>query len=203
MDNGFLTILFYIFIIVLVLSSIFRKKPKGTQQKEQPDLQGGSSESPGGTESANYYDPGKADDNKEIFVELENLFNKNNQPADAAPSADSSTTVKKGTKIEEYSKGDQTLFEKSEEYDYTKWPGSQSEVIVETVVKETSKPASEAVKIDSRIEKEARNFERLLNPRQEENKLIGSVRDKIRNPETLKEYIVFYEILGKPKSLRR
>jgi hypothetical protein len=30
-----------------------------------------------------------------------------------------------------------------------------------------------------------------------------TVKSKIKNPSTLKEYIIFSEILGKPKALRR
>ena len=58
--------------------------------------------------------------------------------------------------------------------------------------------------VDSSIEKKAAMFEASLDTKDLTYSSIAlRVKSKMKNPSTLKEYIIFSEILGKPKALRR
>ena len=58
--------------------------------------------------------------------------------------------------------------------------------------------------VDSAIEKKAAEFEDSLWKKEKEfSGLALSIRSKFKSPSTLKEYIIFSEILGKPKAFRR
>ncbi len=78
----------------------------------------------------------------------------------------------------------------------------------EHYVNEWERKKSEVKKIissvDSSIEKKAALFEASLDKKDATFSSIAlAVKSKMKNPSTLKEYIIFSEILGKPKALRR
>ncbi len=59
-------------------------------------------------------------------------------------------------------------------------------------------------KVSQKIEEEAAAFEMLLNKSNKtDDKFLADIKSKLHKPQSLKEYIVFSEILGKPKALRR
>ena len=57
--------------------------------------------------------------------------------------------------------------------------------------------------IDSKTEAEAKNFEKVLAGLHKKSLAQSEFRRKIKNPTTIREYVIFSEILGKPKALRR
>ena len=57
--------------------------------------------------------------------------------------------------------------------------------------------------IDAKTEAEAKNFEKVLAGLHKKSTAQSEFRRKIKNPTTIKEYVIFSEILGKPKALRR
>ncbi|MDT3697365.1 MAG: hypothetical protein ROY99_13360 [Ignavibacterium sp.] len=63
----------------------------------------------------------------------------------------------------------------------------------------TSQPKA----ISPKTEADAKNFERLLSSRNKQRVNVSDVNLKLKNPVTIREYILFSEILGKPKALRR
>ncbi|MBK7630607.1 MAG: hypothetical protein IPJ23_07890 [Ignavibacteriales bacterium] len=65
-------------------------------------------------------------------------------------------------------------------------------------------PATKQVsKVDSKIEEGAKEFESVLASSRIRKAAITEFNRKLKNPRTVREYILFSEILGKPKALRR
>jgi hypothetical protein len=58
-------------------------------------------------------------------------------------------------------------------------------------------------KIDPNIETSAKEFERVLAGPKKQRAAVSEFNRKLKNPTTVREYILFSEILGKPKALRR
>ncbi|MCW9097267.1 MAG: hypothetical protein OQJ93_07750, partial [Ignavibacteriaceae bacterium] len=58
-------------------------------------------------------------------------------------------------------------------------------------------------RVDSGIEKQAAKFEEsLAKAKPLTSEITSMIKTKINNPSTLREYIIFSEILGKPKAMR-
>jgi hypothetical protein len=57
--------------------------------------------------------------------------------------------------------------------------------------------------VDPKIEESAKEFERVLAGPKQQRATITEFNRKLKNPRTVREYILFSEILGKPKALRR
>lgn len=212
MDSSFLTILFYILIIVVFLSSLFKKKPQGTQEKQAPNEPGSSGNNPYYGNGGGYNNPvnrntnnstAGGDEHNEILDEIENLFNKGTRSPDMQEKKPEVIVERKQTKIETYTREAQGEYQSEVPEEYSKWPGSGMGQTVQTAAKEFGKVEKDLKQIDSKIEEEARLFEQLLNKQEEENYFMKNFREKFKEPQTLREYIVFNEILRKPKALRR
>lgn len=63
--------------------------------------------------------------------------------------------------------------------------------------------AKTKTKIDSKTEKDAEKFEMILSELEKRTTKQNQFISKIKNPVSVREYILFSEILGKPKALRR
>lgn len=61
----------------------------------------------------------------------------------------------------------------------------------------------QVTKIDAKIEEGAKEFERVLASTRKRKAAITEFNRKLKNPLTVREYILFSEILGKPKALRK
>jgi hypothetical protein len=57
--------------------------------------------------------------------------------------------------------------------------------------------------INPKIEEQAKEFERVLAGPLKQRTAVTEFNRKLKNPRTVREYILFSEILGKPKALRR
>jgi len=57
--------------------------------------------------------------------------------------------------------------------------------------------------INPKIEEQAKEFERVLAGPKQQRTTVTEFNRKLKNPRTVREYILFSEILGKPKALRR
>jgi hypothetical protein len=184
MDNLF-EILIYVIIIISFLSSIFKKK----QRQQRPPVQQPQSEefdqaevSIPQTQSKEEYD---------ILRELEDFFKVGDeptaqkfpvpqQPAESVPT------------LEEHTKSESWKTPTSSEHIADDWERKKEEV------------SKIVARVDSGVEKKAAMFEESLERKELVYSSIAlSVKSKMKNPSTLKEYIIFSEILGKPKALRR
>jgi hypothetical protein len=68
--------------------------------------------------------------------------------------------------------------------------------------KNVSDRQREPRKLDAKIEANAKSFERVLAGPRKQRAAITDFNRKLKNPRTVREYILFSEILGKPKALR-
>jgi hypothetical protein len=68
---------------------------------------------------------------------------------------------------------------------------------------EQNKWTKKRSKIDPKVEASAREFEKVLAGPRKQRAAITDFNRKLKNPSTVREYILFSEILGKPKALRR
>lgn len=186
MDNIF-EILIYVIIIVSFLSSIFKKKK---QQQKRPPAQQQPTEEYYQTEVATPHTEKKED--YDILRELEDFFKVGEEPTRQQIPVPVPPEQKKTPSMEEHVRMD-SWHTKTESEDYVnEWERKKSEVkkIISSV--------------DSSIEKKAAMFEASLDKKETTFTSIAlAVKSKMNNPSTLKEYIIFSEILGKPKALRR
>jgi Na+-transporting methylmalonyl-CoA/oxaloacetate decarboxylase gamma subunit len=187
MDNVF-EILIYLIIIISFLSSIFKKKK---QQQQKPPIR---QPQPEETYQADVSVPQtQPKEEYDVLRELEDFFKVGNEPTkQEIPAPVPQEQPKKMTQIEEH-----TLDES--------WhTPTVSEHIADDREHKKEEVRKIIAKVDSDIEKKAAIFEESLERKEFGYSSIAlSVRSKIRNPSTLKEYIIFSEILGKPKALRR
>ncbi len=191
MDNGFIQFLFFLLIIVFFLSSLFKKKPAPPRTDRpipQPPDQNEENNSSEEIPPVIHYKNEDKEDN-DILNEVENLF-KNRIPENPQP-------VKRQTKIESYSQskaGPEPAAQSTQQEPQNDYVTPKAGVM--STVKEIQK-------IDSKIEEEAKKFEMLLARQDEVYSFAADIRKKIANVESLREYIIVSEILGRPKALHR
>lgn len=180
-------VLIYLFIIVSFLSSIFKKKgkPKSTKsgQPYKPPVQTYSRPK---TPQEEEYD---------ILREIENMFKTESSPAvqqqesaydEESPAVSSEHTKTSEWKTPTYSEHSKTDSEHSRES------------------RETEKSLSEARReiVSEKIISQAELFEQNLRQKsQVRTDSVHLILQKLRRPESIKDYIVVSEIIGKPKSL--
>lgn len=190
MDNVF-EILIYLIIIISFLSSIFKKKKQ--QPQKRPPVQQPQRDDYYQAEQPEASVPqSQQKEEYDILRELEDFFKV----------GDESTEIKIPKPQETYSENVPT----AEEHVSTEtW---KEESLAENIRNEWERKKEEVskkqAKVDSVIEKQAAMFETSLERKEALFSSISlSVRSKFTKPETLKEYVIFSEILGKPKALRR
>lgn len=183
MDNVF-EILIYVIIIISFLSSIFKKKK---QQKQKPPVQeveySQAEVSVPKTQPKEEYD---------VLKELEDFFKVGDEPTKQQIPVPVPPKQTKIPNMEEHVRTDSWHAKTESEHYVDEWERRKSEVkkIISSV--------------DSSIEKKAAMFEASLDKKDTTFSSIAlAVKSKMKNPSTLKEYIIFSEILGKPKALRR
>ena len=191
MDN-FIDVLIYVLIIATFLSSIFRKKkvpPKDVTDNSQ--VQPGPINRPvARTQVTPQKQPGEVE--FDLFKEFENFFNpvedkpKPKQTESYSPIREPQRKESDYIPVPEKSFHEQT----ASEHSYTdKWKRKRMEI-------ERKKKT-----IDSRIEKEATNFEKYLKKGTTSGTVtVDSLNRKLKNPCSLQKYILISEILGKPKA---
>jgi len=186
MDNIF-EILIYVIIIVSFLSSIYKKKK---QQQQKPPVRQPQTDKTYQTEVA-VPQTGKKEE-YDILRELEDFFKVGEEPGRQQIPVPVPSQQQKAPDIEEHTSTDSWHAKTESEHYDDEWERKKSEVkkIISSV--------------DSSIEKKAALFEASLDKKDATFSSIAlAVKSKMKNPSTLKEYIIFSEILGKPKALRR
>jgi hypothetical protein len=185
MDNLF-EILIYVIIIISFLSSIFKKKKQQQQrpptQQPQADEEYQSEVAVPQTQSKEEYD---------ILKELEVFFKVGTEPTKQKIPVPQEP-AKKITHLEEQTRTESWQTPTLSEHVADVWERKKDEV------------SKRVARVDSSVEKKAAMFEESLERKESVYSSIAlSVKSKMKNPSTLKEYIIFSEILGKPKALRR
>ena len=184
MDNVF-EILIYLFIIISFISSFLKKKK---QQQKPPSKEKPVEE----YEQAEVVTPQtQTKEDYDILTELEDFFKVGEETA-----SDETSTLQQQTEpaatMEEHVKSDSWHAPTESEHTMEQWEQKKDEV---------QKILSG---VDSAIEQKAALFEQSLGKKDTSHSILAlAVKSKMNNPSTLKEYIIFSEILGKPKALRR
>ena len=186
MDN-FFEILIYLIIIISFLSSILKKKKQ--QQQKPPARTYQQEEYPHADVSVT-----QPKEEYDVLKEIEDFFKVGSEiPGQERPTVAKPEEPESIIQTKEHLKSDSWHSPTASEHSYADdWERKKAEV-----KKKTSR-------VDSGIEKQAAKFEESL---QKTKPLAGEIasllKTRIKNPSTLKEYIIFSEILGKPKALRR
>jgi hypothetical protein len=189
MDN-FFEILIYVIIIVSFLSSIFKKKKQ--QQQQNPSARAPQQEKyPHADVSVTQTQP---KDEYDVLREIEDFFKVGSE----LPGQERTTITQPEEPVsiiqaKEQSKSDSWHTPTASEHSYTdNW---------ERKTEEVKKKISQ---VDSGIEKQAAKFEEsLVKIKPIASEITALIKTKFKNPSSLKEYIIFSEVLGKPKALRR
>lgn len=213
MDDLF-QIIIYGIIIISFLSSFFKKKeqPKppvpGTKPKDSVSYKPQSA----GTQPT--YSQQNQDE-YDILKEIENLFKGEvNAPAPPKQTQPAAQDYYRDHEIKERnieSSEDERFYR-----DVQKRPSVENRLSLEesanlenrtnlerkTAIEQLSY-AKARPKIDSKTEKDAEKFEMVLSALEKRSTKQNQFVRKIKNPVTVREYILFSEILGKPKALRR
>ena len=187
MDN-FFEILIYVIIIISFLSSILKKKkqkPKQPaartpQQEEYPQKDVSVAQ----TQPKEEYD---------ILKELEDFFKVGEEPKRKQIPVPVPQQQKEMPDMEEHTQEDSWHSPTVSEHSYTDdWESKKEEL------------KKKILRVDSGVEKQAAKFEESIHRKETEpSQLALIVKSRLGNPASLKEYIIFSEILGKPKALRR
>jgi hypothetical protein len=200
--------LIYGIIIFSFLSSFFKKKepPKQTPstRTKQPDSVSYSKQQT----DVGRVTASQKQDEYDILRELENMFKGEvSLPPKQSP---------KQTQYEEYAehkiedKNLETISDRRTLRNVDQNPSIEFKQSVEernyiepkgTV--EQNKWTKKKSKIDPKIEASAKEFEKVLAGPRKQRAAISDFNRKLKNPSTVREYILFSEILGKPKALRR
>lgn len=188
-------ILIWLFIIFSFFSSFFKKK-----------------QSPPPQESKNTEVREKAEtayQNKEeeydILKEIEGLF-KQDIPTVEKPSPADISAKKVEEKIEP---ADKYVTEHYQDDWHRKTQSEHQRTASETSFTDWNKKLTEIEKrkkaVDSKVHAQAKKFEALLDKKEEKTDSLTKKRiiKGLKNQQTLQEYILFSEIIGRPKSLRR
>jgi len=188
-------------IIFSFLSSFFKKKepPKQTptQRNQRADSnislkQGSSSKPEVITQKRDEYD---------ILKEIENLFKgeMNIPQTKPRPVKETFDYSEHETKNKYPELADDKRFHRSVE---DKKPIGARKTYDENIIsRKTVKGQTKAA--SAKIEAEARKFEQILAGQHKQKTGITDFQRKLKNSVSIKEYILFSEILGKPKALRR
>jgi hypothetical protein len=185
MDNVF-EILIYVIIIISFLSSIFKKKK---QQQLKPPMQ--QPQQVENYQAEVYVPQTQPKEEYDILKELEVFFKVGTEPTKQEIPIPQEQP-KKMTQIEEHVRTDSWQTPTSSEHLADDWERKKEEV------------SKRIERVDSSVEKKAALFEESLDRKESVYSSIAlSVKSKMKNASTLKEYIIFSEILGKPKALRR
>jgi hypothetical protein len=216
MDN-FFQILIYLVIIIAFLNSLFKKRdkdktPPRPSNSPNPDNRNSYS-------SAGYERKGQQN-SSDILKEIEGLFkgetsytNEQKMEQDIEKAEMRKVPVEEHVEDKEWHTEDKQWHEENKEWhsEEKEWHSESAEWHEETLSDHQMDqswhritPFKRTVKVDKTIEKEAERFEQLLAQKQdEENSAWRDLSKNLFSSSSLKEYIVFSEILGKPKYLRR
>jgi len=125
-----------------------------------------------------------------MLSEIENLFKTGNE-------LKSKTSDK--TKIEAHE-----VQKISAQYDSEWHKETPSEHTVITDWVKDEKALGKKAAIDFNIENKAKKFEEMINKKSEPIGIFKhTIKEKLNHPETLKDYILISEIIGRPKAKRR
>ncbi len=192
--EDFIKILIWVIVIIIFFSSFFKKKDKG-KQKSQPPQRTNENDMTGNPQKIESI-PKTAQSKEEIdsyndmLSEIENLFKKDNELK---------TKTSDKTRIESHEAKKTTAQNEIQWHQRT-----ASEHTLITDWEKDEKNLEKKAAVDFNIENKAKKFEEMMNKKSEPIGIFKhTIKEKLNHPETLKDYILISEIIGKPKAMRR
>lgn len=184
MDNP-LEILIYLIIIISFLSSLFKKKGKPQGKSERQTAK------PPQTKPS-------TEENYDILSEIENLF----KTETASPQKVETKSLEAESKVEPASEHlETTEWHKQTETEHKPTVSEHSFESWEEKAKKTEENQKQA--LDEKIVKQAEIFEKNLRKKRfAQADIRKKIHQNLKQPTSLREYILFSEILGKPKAFQ-
>ena len=190
--DDFFEIIIYLFIIISFISSFFKKKKKqqlkqtipGSQLKEQEQIQ----------IPVQKAEPEmKEEPEIDIMKEFEKFFQVG-APQKKTSKEHSDKEMYEGAKDrEDYTVVPEESFHKRTASEHT---------FVDPWDKKRTEIDKKVAKVDKSIEDQASKFEEHLNKKETAaSEISKEIRTRLKNPSSLKDYVIISEIMGKPKSL--
>ncbi|MCZ6703753.1 MAG: hypothetical protein O6940_12030 [Ignavibacteria bacterium] len=195
MDNIF-EILIYLFIIISFVSSFFRKKKKELIKREQMMTQISDQARINEEVDVQASPSVQTQEQKhDILKEFEGFFNVGKREEESQIQPLRETLEETDESKKEFIRIPEDSFHTQTESEHTLIdPWDEKKVEIDKSIKS----------ISPEIEKKASDFKEYLEiPETSGAKISHKIRDRMKQPATLKEYVVISEIMGKPKALKR
>jgi hypothetical protein len=206
--EDFVKVIIWIIIIISFFISIFKKKnkekPKAVQKPQRDPEQTSHIPSKIETEKKSVEGKEEIDSYDDMLAEIENLFKKgdseNYTSAKISQQNDTpKTKTTDKTKIQEHDER-----KKSDQFEQQWHKQTASEHTLIDDWEKEGKALEKKAAVDFNIEKNAKKFEDMLSHKKGPIGIFKhTINEKLRHPETLKDYILMSEIIGKPKAKRR
>jgi len=205
MDNIF-EILVFAIIIYSFLSPLFKKKKEQQKNLPKQNNQYGSVGTADSIEQSIKKEgmavSGKNDD-YDILRELENMFKGEIKiPQQQKQKPAEQYDEFKSHEIKDFDL-DLVVDKRMQRNVEDKMPIGARKTYDEKIADRKDYSTRQAKIINPKIELEAAEFEQVLSGPRKQRAAITDFNRKLKNPRTVREYILFSEILGKPKALRR
>lgn len=183
MDN-FFEILIYLIIIISFLSSFFKKK--------EPEKKPGKSSPLPESKPADYSDSSvesKPVESYDILREIENIFKESMGVPAPKPQPDYQQVPEQKEEVK-YRQASERNYDRED----TRRVTAESRAL---------RSREDAKKLDEQTLREAEKFEELLKYQSEIKRKKHPIVNKLHNPQSLKEFVLISEILGKPVAYKR
>jgi len=202
--EDFIQVLIILILIISFLSPLFKKKgkqPSGPMPQRKPGPRNPETQEPSAKT-----EEGESD----IFREIADLF-KTEFP-ETPQKAKRQTTIEQRTAAEniparsesqDYMGAEDVSYEKDQSLTEHS-PTVSEHTIDQSFHRPTDWSKRKKPKIDSSVERRAESFKKLLEKKRPETNIYNlKIRDTLKNPQSLKEYILISEIIGRPKALKK
>ncbi|NNG27885.1 MAG: hypothetical protein HKM87_10190 [Ignavibacteriaceae bacterium] len=192
--EDFFEIIIYLFIIISFISSFFKKKKKPQQKQQVPGSQLNEHE-----QIQLPVQKAEPEVKEELEIDIVKEFEKFFQvgtPQKKTSKEHNDKEIYEGAKDREgYTVVPEESFHKKTASEHTfidPWDKKRTEV------------KKKVSKVDKSIEEQASKFEKHLKKKETAaSEISKEIRTRLKDPSSLKDYIIISEIMGKPKSLSR
>ncbi len=192
--DDFFEIIIYLFIIISFVSAFFKKKKKQQQKQQVPGSRLSEREQTGFPVQKAEPEV-KEEPEIDIFKGLEKFFNVGEPQKEAAKEHNDKEMYEGAKEREDYIAVPEESFHKKTSSEHT---------FVDPWDKKRTEINKKVAKVDKSIEEQASKFEEHLQKKETAaSEISKKIRTRLKDPSSLKDYIIISEIMGKPKSLRR
>ena len=202
--DDFFKFLIWAIIIISFISSFF-KKDKG---KKKPSPQQRRPNNPNRDKATAYPQTSSTtmdSDQNDVFKEIEKLFKtENTQQAPPIPPQER-TTAKRQTTIEKTEA--EAAYDEQKSIDMMDKVWNEESTSEHTPKTDWDYEKKKIAELDktakSKIDMEAKRFEKFLTKEEKyDSRTLRTLKERLKHPQSLKEFIVISEIIGKPVSRR-